>query len=209
MYCKLQIQTLNPYISFAAIFFVAYTYYWLIPDQLVIENQVELISITREIKDKVEKKINNYDKIITKFNELKAKENSWFDSLTEQQRKMMKILGDQLGIPDVSKVKQKITTVKIKNASILLNKTLSLRKQELEDALLRGDIKTMRNLQKVIDKEQLAVYSLLPIEDILKSEMNVSSEMATTHWFDALFDLFKALAVSKDIRKSLIDIFLS
>ena len=209
MYCKLQIQTLNPYISFAAIFFVAYTYYWLIPDQLVIENQVELISITREIKDKVEKKINNYDKIITKFNELKAKENSWFDSLTEQQRKMMKILGDQLGIPDVSKVKQKITTVKIKNASILLNKTLSLRKQELEDALLRGDIKTMRNLQKVIDKEQLAVYSLLPIEDILKSEMNVSSEMATTHWFDALFDLFKALAVSKDIRKNLIDIFLS
>ena len=209
MYCKLQIQILNPWISFAAILFVAYTYYWFIPDQLVIENQVELISITREIKDKVEKKISNYDKIITKFNELKAKENSWFGSLTEQQRKMMKILGDQLGIQDVSKVKEKITTVKIKNASILLNKTLSLRKKDLEDALLRGDIKAMRNLQKIIDKEQLVVYSLLPIEDILKSEMNVSSEMATTYWFDALFDLFKALAVSEDIRKRLIDIFLS
>ena len=197
------VKILDPRITVLALLVVAYISYCFIPDLVVVNNQVDLIKVVKSALDNVQAQLKLYNRAAEKYNELKAIENSWIYSLTQTQKDSLNDLSDFLGVKDISEVSE----IKIRDVSRLLNKTFFDLLKELEDALYSSDMEAMENFQMKIDKEQLEINSLLPIKS--KVVMSESTELETKNWFDALLDLLKALAVSKDTYKLLNQIFLS
>ena len=51
---------------------------------MVVNNQVDLIKITRSLRDKLDTKIDEYIKATEYYDDLNCIDSSWFFSLTEQ-----------------------------------------------------------------------------------------------------------------------------
>ena len=79
--------------------------YYFISDLLVnINNQVDLIRITRGLSDKLDIKIDECIKATEYYNELNSIDNSWFFSLSEQQKVDKLLLRNYLGVEEISDV---------------------------------------------------------------------------------------------------------
>ena len=174
---------------------------------------MDLINIMRKVIDKTQVRINEYDEAIKKLNELKSIDTYWFYSLSEKDKVYMDMLKDYLGLQDVSEVNE-ITTCKIREVSILLRDSVSLRLIEVEHALYERDIKAMRNLQEVIDKEELYYYLIVPIDRVLQAQQTIVSKSTelqkeTTTLFRGFLKLFHALAVSEETLELLHKILLN
>ena len=133
----------------------------------IISKQLELINRLKLIKCETQRSIDDYIAKLEKYFELKAIDDSWTTSLSEDQRNVMHELRNSLGldedmeIPDVKDV-----TAIVQQASEEILMVVSSLIETLQDALEEMDIEKMRQLQKEINIKQLSSFLKMQFKQI-------------------------------------------
>ena len=118
-----------------------------------ISNQIHLINKIKEGIDEVKRSTDQYVDSLKEYCELKAIDDSWFSSLSEQQKNRMYQLREYLGF-DVSFDVNAATNI-VRKTSEEVVKILSLQLSELENVLYDMNLEEMKKLQKEINKKDL------------------------------------------------------
>lgn len=156
--------------------------------QMVISHQIQLINTFRHKMYETQRSTDQYVANIEVYCELKAIDDSWFYSLTAQQKQHMHLLRDYLGvseIPDVS-----IATTIVRQVSAQTLKVLSANLEVLEDALSNMDVEKMRELQDVMNKMQLSTFSKMQMEHIKSEIISTSRELQARGTLSRIFSTF-------------------
>ena len=175
---SVQLKDNLKWICAVPILLVGIYYMYGISDLRVISNQINLINAMKEGIDQAKKSTDQYVVNFEEYCELKVIDDSWFSSLSEQQKDHMHKLRDHLGlntdikIPDV-----KTATSIVREASKQTIEILSIQLTMLEDALCDMNMEEMKKLQYAINKEQLSVFSEVHMEHIKSQIISKSTEL--------------------------------
>lgn len=156
--------------------------------QMVITNQIHLISTFRHEINEAQRSTNQYVANIEKYCELKAIDDSWFYSLSKQQKDHMHQLRDYLGFSEIPNVN--LATAIVRQVSEQTLNILSLQLEMLEDALGKMDIEKMRELQEVMNKLQLSTFSKIQMERIKSEIISTSRELQAKGVLSQIFSVF-------------------
>ena len=156
--------------------------------QKIIRNQIQLINTFRYKIYETQRSTDQYVASIEKYCELKAIDDSWFYSLTAQQKHHMHWLRDYLGVGEIPDVN--IATTIVRQVSIQTLKILSVHLETLEDALSKVDIEKMRELQNVMNKIQLSTISKMQMEHIKLEIISTSRELQSRGTLSKIFSTF-------------------
>ena len=122
--------------------------------QLVIQKQTDLINMFNQIMHEIQRLTDQYVAGIREYSHLKDIDNSYFGSLSGEERARMYHLENLLGTDDVIDVRVAITIVKQRFERV--ERLFASQLAELEDALDQMDIDEMKQLQKNINKKHLS-----------------------------------------------------
>ena len=156
--------------------------------QMVISNQIYLINTFRHKIYETQRSTDQYVTNIEAYCELKAIDDSWFYSLTAQEKQHMHMLRDFLGVDEIPDVN--IATTIVKQVSVQTLKILSVNLEALEDALSNMDLEKMRELQEIMNKMQLSTFAKLQMEHIKSKIISTSHELQARGTLSRIFSTF-------------------
>ena len=162
--------------------------YRLYDRQMIIRNQVQLINTFKYEIFEVQRSMNQYVASIEKYCELKAIDDSWFYSLTNQERHHMYQLRDYLGLDEIPDVN--VATTIVKQISEQTLKILSSQLAILEEALGKLDIEKMRQLQQITKETEhsVAAFSKKQMDHIRSEIISSSRELQARGIWSVCFD---------------------
>ena len=140
--------------------------------------QLDLIHRLKLIKCEAQISTDHYIAKIEKYCALKAIDDSWTTSLSEEQRNDMHELRKSLGLDEdmeIPNVKD-VTTIVQKTSEEMLTLVSSLIKT-LQDALEEMDMEKMRQLQKEINIKQLSFFLEMRFKQIKLKIVNSSDKV--------------------------------
>ena len=156
--------------------------------QMVISNQIHLINTFRHKMYETQRSTDQYVTNIEAYCELKAIDDSWFYSLTAQQKQHMHMLRDFLGVDEIPDVN--IATTVVKQVSAQTLKILSVNLEALEDALSNMDLEKMRELQEIMNKMQLSTFAKMQMEHVKSKIISTSHELQARGTLSRIFSTF-------------------
>ena len=160
----------------------------------VISNQVNLITTFRQGIYEVQRSMDQYIATIEKYRELKAADNSWFYSLTIEQKNYMYRLRNYLDLGE--NVNLKAATVIVRRYSEQTQRILTVQLIELENALSKMNISEMEQLQ--VDMNEMHLSNLLETHmtraksNILSMSRELQVRGAFNQIFSLLYDFLEA-----------------
>ena len=193
------------------ILLVGIYYMYGISDERVITNQVHLINAMKEGIDQAKKSTDQYVVKFEKYCELKAIDDSWFSSLSAQQKDHMHQLRHYLGLNiDIKVPDVKAATTIVREVSKQLIVILSSQLTMLENALYDMNIEEMKKLQKAINKEQISLFSEVQMESIKSQIMSKSTELQArgglVHQIFSVFYDFLVMVLSKIVMPLTVEV---
>ena len=162
--------------------------YRLCDKQMVINNQIHLINTFQHDIYKAQRSTDRYVASIEKYCELKAIDDSWFNSLNSQQRDHMHRLRDYLGLDEIPDVTT--ATAIVRQVSEQTLQIMSSQLEVLEDALGEMDIEKMRQLQEVMSKVEFSTFLKMQMEHTKSVIISTSRELQARGGLNQIFSVF-------------------